>query len=60
MPSYLRDLEDGPSGTLLLDGMCSRLAGRLVLDLGRVAFAAGEVTAVRGINGAGTSTIRRS
>ncbi len=30
-----------------------------MLDLGRVAFAAGEVTAIRGVNGAGKSTLAR-
>ncbi|MGO2746891.1 ATP-binding cassette domain-containing protein [Microbacterium sp.] len=51
--------EDDPSGTLLLDGIRCRLGGRTVLDLERVAFAAGEVTAIRGVNGAGKSTLAR-
>jgi energy-coupling factor transport system ATP-binding protein len=39
-------------------GRC-RLGGRTVLDLERVAFAAGEVTAIRGVNGSGKSTLAR-
>ncbi len=48
-----------PSAALQLDGIRCRLGGRTVLDLEHVAFAAGEVTAIRGVNGAGKSTLAR-
>ncbi|TSI14511.1 ATP-binding cassette domain-containing protein [Brevibacterium aurantiacum] len=44
---------------LELVGIRCRLGGRTVLDLERAAFAAGEVTAIRGVNGAGKSTLAR-
>ncbi|MET7403320.1 ABC transporter ATP-binding protein [Dactylosporangium sp. NPDC005572] len=50
----------GPStGALQLADIRCRLAGRTVLDLDHVAFAAGTVTAIRGANGAGKSTLAR-
>jgi len=48
-----------PAAALELDGVRCRLGGRLVLALDRVAFAAGEVTAIRGVNGVGKSTLAR-
>ncbi|WP_036372420.1 ATP-binding cassette domain-containing protein [Micromonospora sp. ATCC 39149] len=51
--------DDVPSGALELAGIRCRLGGRTVLDLERVAFAAAEVTAIRGVNGAGKSTLAR-
>ncbi|MGC3955519.1 MAG: ATP-binding cassette domain-containing protein [Propionicimonas sp.] len=48
-----------PSGALELDGLRCRLGGRLVVSIDRAAFAAGEVTAIRGVNGAGKSTLAR-
>lgn len=47
------------AGALQLQGIRCRLGGRAVLDLEHVAFAAGEVTAIRGVNGAGKSTLAR-
>jgi len=51
--------EDVPPAALELEGIRCRLGGRVVLDLDRVAFAAGEVTAVRGVNGTGKTTLAR-
>jgi len=48
-----------PSAALELEGIRCRLGGRVVLDLARVSFAAGAVTAIRGVNGAGKSTLAR-
>ncbi|MDR0592361.1 MAG: ABC transporter ATP-binding protein [Bifidobacteriaceae bacterium] len=44
---------------LELEGVRCRLGGRLVLDLDRAVFPAGQVTAVRGPNGVGKSTLAR-
>lgn len=44
---------------LELEAIRCRLGGRVVLDLDRVAFAAGAVTAICGVNGAGKSTLAR-
>ena len=46
-------------GALELDGIRCRLGGRLVVSIDRAAFAAGEVTAIRGVNGAGKTTLAR-
>lgn len=51
--------EQVPGAELELEGVSCRLGGRTVLQLDRVAFAAGEVTAIRGVNGAGKSTLAR-
>ena len=51
--------EDVPAAALELDGIRCRLGGRLVVAIDRAAFAAGEVTAIRGVNGAGKSTLAR-
>ncbi len=48
-----------PPATLELSGVRCQLGGRLVLDIERVAFAAGRVTAIRGANGAGKTTLAR-
>lgn len=50
-----------PEGTdgLELTGIGCRLGGRRVLAIDRVRFAAGEVTAVRGVNGVGKTTLAR-
>lgn len=48
-----------PDGALVLEGIRCTLGGRRVIDLERAAFAAGEVTAVRGANGAGKTTLAR-
>ena len=53
-----RPEEVGPA-SLELSGIRCRLGGRTILDLERAAFAAGEVTAIRGVNGAGKSTLAR-
>lgn len=53
------DASDVPAAELELDGIRCRLGGRIVLDLDRVSFAAGAVTAIRGVNGAGKSTLAR-
>lgn len=50
---------DVPEGELELEAIRCRLGGRIVLDLDRVSFAAGSVTAIRGVNGAGKSTLAR-
>lgn len=50
---------DVQDAELELTAIRCRLGGRLVLDIDRVAFAAGTVTAIRGINGAGKSTLAR-
>jgi energy-coupling factor transport system ATP-binding protein len=42
-----------------LEGVRCRLGGRLVLELDRVEFPRGQVTAIRGPNGAGTPTRAR-
>lgn len=47
------------SGDLELSGIHCRLGGRTILDLERVAFPCGEVTAIRGANGVGKSTLAR-
>lgn len=44
---------------LELEGIRCRLGGRIVLDLERVAFPAGAVTAIRGANGSGKTTLAR-
>lgn len=49
----------GPATGLELDHVRCSLGGRPVLDIDRVAFPAGSVTAVRGTNGAGKSTLAR-
>ncbi|GAA3660918.1 ABC transporter ATP-binding protein [Microbacterium marinilacus] len=54
-----RPLDTPLPGALELEDVQCRLGGRTVLDLERVAFAAGEVTAIRGVNGAGKSTLAR-
>ncbi len=51
--------EEVPAAALELERIRCRIAGRTVLELDRVAFAAGEVTAIRGVNGAGKSTLAR-
>ncbi|MDA2811121.1 ABC transporter ATP-binding protein [Nocardiopsis sp. RSe5-2] len=48
-----------PAGALELEGIRCRLGGRTVIDLDRVVFPAGGVTAIRGANGAGKSTLAR-
>lgn len=53
------DASDVPGGELELAAISCRLGGRIVLDLDRVIFAAGSVTAIRGVNGAGKSTLAR-
>ena len=44
---------------LELVGIRCRLGGRVVIDLDRASFAAGEVTAIRGVNGSGKTTLAR-
>lgn len=51
--------DSSPVSGLRLTGITCRFGGRTVLDLQRAAFAAGEVTAVRGTNGAGKTTLAR-
>ncbi|MFJ2544025.1 ATP-binding cassette domain-containing protein [Microbacterium sp. NPDC087589] len=53
------DASDVPEGQLELEAIRCRLGGRVVLDIDRIAFAAGTVTAIRGVNGAGKSTLAR-
>ncbi|KTR93950.1 cobalt ABC transporter [Microbacterium testaceum] len=48
-----------PGAALVLEGIRCTLGSRRVIDLDRAAFAAGEVTAIRGANGAGKSTLAR-
>jgi energy-coupling factor transport system ATP-binding protein len=55
-PVPVRDIG---SGDLELAGIHCRIGARTIIDLERVAFAAGEVTAVRGVNGVGKSTLAR-
>lgn len=50
---------DVPDGQLELERIRCRLGGRVVLDIEHANFAAGSVTAIRGINGAGKSTLAR-
>lgn len=53
------DASEVPRAELELEAIRCRLGGRVVLDLDRVALAAGTVTAIRGINGAGKTTLAR-
>uniref|UniRef100_A8M7J2 ABC transporter related n=1 Tax=Salinispora arenicola (strain CNS-205) TaxID=391037 RepID=A8M7J2_SALAI len=53
------DASEIPGAALELEAIRCRLGGRIVLDIDRVAFADGSVTAVRGVNGAGKSTFAR-
>lgn len=53
------DPEAVPSGALELEGIRCRLGGRLVISVDRAAFPAGEVTAIRGVNGTGKTTLAR-
>jgi len=50
---------DVPDDALELVGVRCHLGGRTVVDLDRVAFPTGRVTAIRGANGAGKSTLAR-
>lgn len=50
---------DVPAAALELSDARCKLGGRIVLDIERVAFAAGQVTAIRGSNGVGKSTLAR-
>lgn len=53
------DASDVPGAELELEAIRCHLGGRVVLDIDRVAFADGSVTAIRGVNGAGKSTFAR-
>lgn len=53
------DASEIPGAGLELEAIRCRLGGRIVLDIDRVTFADGSVTAIRGINGAGKSTFAR-
>ncbi|MDR2348564.1 MAG: ABC transporter ATP-binding protein [Bifidobacteriaceae bacterium] len=59
-PSVAAPNPDGAaSAGLELAGVRCRIGGRLVLDLDRALFPAGQVTCVRGANGVGKTTLAR-
>ncbi|MGO0605835.1 MULTISPECIES: ATP-binding cassette domain-containing protein [Brevibacterium] len=53
------DEPDYVDWSLVLQSIRCRLGGRTVLDIDRVTFPAGRVSAIRGVKGAGKSTLAR-